>query len=123
MDFDVDPSEVHPLPPGELAQDSEWIHYPQSLFRNWTYDQVERCGILKITHHETCWVHKVDVFKNGSFDRSEEDRTVKIKTPRDYWNRLETHVSSAYVLCLYASRVTCNSLLQIFECGRCSLRI
>lgn len=103
MDFDVDPSEVRPLPPGEIAQDPEWSLYPQSLFGNWTHDQVERCGILKVTHHEACSVHKVDVFEDGKFDRSDEGRTVKIETPREYWNILNTPVGSAYASCLKAS--------------------
>lgn len=97
MDFDADCSDVCPLPPGELCQDSEWSRYPQSLFGNWTQDQVERCGILKIKPHEACSVHKVDVFTNGSFDKSDEDRTFKIENPREYWDFLETAVSSAYV--------------------------
>ena len=96
MDFDADAGEVRPLPPGGLGKDPEWSRYPQSLFGNWTHDQVERCGILKSTHGEACSVHKVDVFKNGSFDRNEEDRTFDVESPRVYWNRLETCVSSTY---------------------------
>ncbi|KAF8553795.1 hypothetical protein OG21DRAFT_1463498 [Imleria badia] len=90
MDFDTDASEVHPFPPGELGQDPEWSHYPQSLFRNWTHDQVERCGILKFAPNEPCSVYKVDVFKDGSFDKNDEDRTVEVQNPRAYWERLET---------------------------------
>lgn len=103
MDFDADPSEVHPLPPGGLGHDPEWSHYPQSLFGNWTHDQVERCGILKVIHNEACSVHKVDVFTDGSFERGEEDRTVKVEDSRSYWNRLGTPVSSGHVSCLEAS--------------------
>ncbi|KAI9568117.1 hypothetical protein HD554DRAFT_2022923, partial [Boletus coccyginus] len=90
MDFDADVSEVCPLPPGELGQDPEWSRYPQSLFGNWTHDQVERCGILKPAHHETCSVHKVDIFTDGSFDRNDEGRTFKVENPRAYWKCLET---------------------------------
>jgi len=103
MDFDADVSEVCPLPPGELGQDPEWSHYPQSLFGNWTHDQVQRCGILKSTHRETCSVHKVDVFTDGSFDRSDEGRSFEVKNPRAYWNHLEISVSSAYDSCPEAS--------------------
>ena len=93
MDFDADASEVNPLPPGGLGQDPEWSQYPQSLFGNWTHDQVERCGILKSTHNETCSVHKVDVFTNGEFEKSDEDRTFEVQNPRAFWNRMETCVS------------------------------
>jgi len=94
MDFDTDASEVHPLPPGELHQDLEWSQYPQSLFGNWTHDQVERCKILKPTHDETCSVHKVDVFKNGTFEKREDDRTFVVENPRTYWNHLGTQLPS-----------------------------
>lgn len=97
MDFDADTSEVHPLPPGGIGQDPEWSHYPQSLFGNWTHDQVQRCSILKMTHDEPCSVHMVDVFKDGTFERSTQDRTVDVETPRLYWNHLETPVSSGHV--------------------------
>ena len=97
MDFDVDPSEVHGIPPGGIAQDSEWCYYPQSLFGNWTHDQVERCGILKTRHEETCTVHTVDVYEDGCFERSEDDRTFIVDTPRAYWDRLGTPVSSGRI--------------------------
>ena len=96
MDFDADAGKAH-LPPGGLGQDSEWSHYPQSLFGTWTHDQVERCDILKFNHGELCSVHKVDVFKDGSFDRSDKDRTVKVEDPREYWRHLETSVSSTFI--------------------------
>ncbi|KAG8216442.1 hypothetical protein J3R82DRAFT_6548 [Butyriboletus roseoflavus] len=107
MDFDVDPSEVRPLPPGGIVQDPEWSLYPQSLFGNWTHDQVERCGILKIKHQETCSVHKVDVFKDGTFERSDEGRTVEIETPRAYWNILNTRPpSNIRVRALFVENMT-----------------
>ncbi|KAF8122691.1 hypothetical protein EV363DRAFT_1404712 [Boletus edulis] len=90
MDFDADDSQVLPLPPGGLGQDPEWDRYPQSLFGNWTRDQVERCGILRMnsTHNQACSVHRVDVLKDGEFDKS-EDRTVTVEHPRAFWDLLQ----------------------------------
>ena len=88
MDFDADVSEVNPLPPGGLGQDPEWSQYPQSLFGNWTHDQVERCGVLKSTHNETCSVHKVDVLQTGHLTKV--TRIVPLKS------RIREHFGTAW---------------------------
>ncbi|KAF8416145.1 hypothetical protein L210DRAFT_3429843, partial [Boletus edulis BED1] len=95
MDFDADDSQVLPLPPGGLGQDPEWDHYPQSLFGNWTHDQVERCGILRMnpTHNQTCSMHRVDVLTGGEFDKS-EDRTVTVEHPQAFRDLLQDPPSS-----------------------------
>ncbi|KAF9239348.1 hypothetical protein BU15DRAFT_88111 [Melanogaster broomeanus] len=47
MDFDMDSSEVQPLPPGGIVtNEEEWTRYPQSHFGNWTPDQVTRSKML-----------------------------------------------------------------------------
>lgn len=97
MDFEADDSEVPSFPPGLPGKDPEWNRYPQSLFGNWTPEQVDRCGILKPTHNETCKIHTVDVFIDGTFDRANEDRPYKVESPWAYRNRLQTPVSNAYV--------------------------
>lgn len=105
LDHDTDFSRIrYPLlHGGRVDQDSEWNRYPMNLFENWTHDRVERSGILRSTHSETCSVHMTDVFKNGFFDKSDEDHTVKVENPRDYWDHLKIAVSSDYDWCLGAN--------------------
>ncbi|KAG9311756.1 hypothetical protein JVU11DRAFT_7999 [Chiua virens] len=81
MDFDVDASEVHPLPPG-LTQDDRWRYYPQSLFGNWTRDQVERCGILKIPRDQRCKLYTVTVLEGGIFEKTTEDHSFEFDPAR-----------------------------------------
>jgi hypothetical protein len=91
MNFDIDASEVQPVLPG-LQDDSEWGQYPQSLFSNWTCDQVNRSQMLtKCSNHELSTVYKIGVFDDGNFDKKVEARTVRkddIVDLRGYWNYL-----------------------------------
>jgi hypothetical protein len=100
MNFDIDPSEVQPVPPG-LQDDSEWGQYPQSLFSNWTCDQVNRSQMLtKCSNRELSTVYKIGVFDDGNFDKKVEARTVRkddIVDLRGYWNYLRIPVSSMVV--------------------------
>ncbi|KAH0834804.1 3-beta hydroxysteroid dehydrogenase/isomerase family-domain-containing protein [Lanmaoa asiatica] len=91
MNFDIDPSKVLPIPAG-LQDNSAWGHYPQSLFGNWTHDQVNRSQMLtKCSARESSTVYKVRVFDDGKFDKQVEARTVRkddVVDLRAYWNHL-----------------------------------
>ncbi|KAF9226333.1 hypothetical protein BS17DRAFT_765341 [Gyrodon lividus] len=99
MDFDMDSSEVQPcLPLGLVDSTQEWERYPQSLFGNWTPDQVSRSRmLLSCSDHsdEPCAIHKVDILKDdGKFDKSEEGRTAHVNADlasiNAFWDNLQT---------------------------------
>ena len=100
MNFDIDASEVQPIPPG-LQDDSEWAQYPQSLFRNWTCDQVNRSQMLtKCSNRQLSTIYKIGVFDDGIFDKKVEARTVRkddLVDLRAYWNYLNIPVSGMRV--------------------------
>ncbi|KAF8545573.1 hypothetical protein OG21DRAFT_1502207, partial [Imleria badia] len=91
MNFDIDASEVQPIPL-RLPDDFEWGQYPQSLFRNWTSEQVNRSQMLtKCSNGELSTVYNIGVFNDGSFDKQAETRTVRKDDAvglRGYWNYL-----------------------------------
>ena len=99
MDINTDASEVRPLPP----DGSEWGQYPQSLFGNWTSDQVNRCKMLTdCSDSDMSTTYKIRVCDDGSFDQQVETRTVLTSdttSVRAYWNYLGTPVSGARVAC------------------------
>ncbi|KAF9239341.1 hypothetical protein BU15DRAFT_62087 [Melanogaster broomeanus] len=80
MDFDMDSSDVQLLPPGRIVtNEEEWARYPQSLFGNWTPDQVKRSKmLLSCNDREPCDVYWVDVLKSGKFDKSQKDRALHV---------------------------------------------
>ena len=100
MDFDKDEAKVAPLSPGAVEP---WTRYPQSHFGNWTPDQVRRCRMLTICQERyACQIHKVDVFKDGTFDRPEEERArpQQISSDpalaREFWDELQQPVSALF---------------------------
>lgn len=101
MKFDIDAGEVYPMPPG-LSGKFEWSQYPQSLFENWTREQVDRSQMLtKCSDRELSTVYKLNVLHDGCFDDRREVRTVRrVDTvdQRAYWNYLETPVSGMYAI-------------------------
>ncbi|KAH7925916.1 hypothetical protein BV22DRAFT_395683 [Leucogyrophana mollusca] len=83
-------------PPSADLINSSWRGYPQSLFGNWTPDQVMRSKMLtSCSGAETCTIYKLDVMEGGSFEvrpatmvsKHNEDEfwsvTQKEKRPRD----------------------------------------
>ncbi|KAF8841997.1 hypothetical protein BDN67DRAFT_431054 [Paxillus ammoniavirescens] len=96
MDFDTDSSEVQPLVNRGPADSTEkqWAGYPQSLFGNWTPDQVSRSKMLiSCNNLEPCSVHRVDILDGGKFDKSGEGRTVHVNADpafiNAFWNTLQ----------------------------------
>ena len=107
MDFNQDVADVPPLTPGAHEP---WSRYPQSHFGNWTPDQVQRCRMLTICKDEyMCQIHKVDVFKDGTFDRLEEEeaRTRQIPSDptsaREFWDDLHKPVGDFFLVTLHPS--------------------
>lgn len=96
MNFDIDTSDVQPVPL-RLPDDFEWGQYPQSLFRNWTCEQVNRSRMLtECSDCELSAVYKINVFNDGSFDRKAETRIVRKDDAvdlRKYWDYLGIPVS------------------------------
>jgi len=113
MNFDIDVSEVWPAPPG-LPDDYEWSQYPQSLFGNWTCDQVNRSQMLtKCSNCELSTVYKISLFNDGRFDKQVEARAVRKDDAADwqaYWNYLEVPVSGTRVAYLDAEDVVIATL-------------
>ncbi|KAG6379661.1 hypothetical protein JVT61DRAFT_10181 [Boletus reticuloceps] len=91
MKFDVDSSKVQPVSPS-LSGDSKWCRYPQSLFPNWTWDQVNRSQMLtKCSDNELSTIFKIGVFDDGSFDQHIETHTIDRDDATDvqmYWDFL-----------------------------------
>ncbi|KAI9568122.1 hypothetical protein HD554DRAFT_822481 [Boletus coccyginus] len=116
MDFDQDDADVPQLSPGAHEP---WSRYPQSHFGNWTPEQVQRCRMLTICKDKyTCHIHKVDVFKDGSFDRPSEDaRTRQILSDtaetEKFWDDLQKPLdANLRVRALFVENITL-SVLQI----------
>ncbi|KAF8434531.1 hypothetical protein L210DRAFT_3410491, partial [Boletus edulis BED1] len=93
MKFDVDSSKVQPVSPS-LSGDSKWCRYPQSLFPNWTWDQVNRSQMLtKCSDNELSTIFKIGVFDDGSFDQHINTHTIDRDDATDvrmYWDFLGT---------------------------------
>ena len=100
MDFEQDVADIPSLAPGDH---DPWSLYPQSHFGNWTPDQVRRCRMLAICKDEyTCQIHRVDVFKDGTFDKIEPAaRTRRIPSDptsaKEFWDDLQKPVSATLV--------------------------
>ena len=94
MNLDIDDAKVHPLP---QSDDFEWGQYPQSLFGNWTSEQVNRCQMLtKCSDRELSSIYRIRVLNDGTFDKHVEKRTVRKDDPTDlraYWSHLGNPVS------------------------------
>ncbi|KAI6044636.1 hypothetical protein EDC04DRAFT_2641371 [Pisolithus marmoratus] len=75
MDFDVDP---HTTSSGSIEVDKTWRGYPQNLFANWTPEQVERSKMLTSCPPGACKIYRVDVLKNGTFDRDIASQTLTV---------------------------------------------
>ncbi|KAH7905719.1 hypothetical protein BJ138DRAFT_1164230, partial [Hygrophoropsis aurantiaca] len=64
MDFSVDVADIPALSP----IDGTWKGYPQSIFPNWTPDQVERSEMLtRCSKLGDCIIYNVDVKNDGKF--------------------------------------------------------
>lgn len=97
MNFDIDVSEVYwPVSPSPVDH-STWSQYPQSLFRNWTCEQVKRSQMLtKCSNSELSTVYKFDVFNDGKFDKRVETLTIRREDSVElqaYWHHLGISVS------------------------------
>ncbi|KAF8553790.1 hypothetical protein OG21DRAFT_1186917 [Imleria badia] len=116
MNFDISASEVQPIPL-RLSDDFEWGQYPQSLFKNWTSEQVNRSQMLtKCSDGELSTVYNIGVFNDGSFDRQAETRIVRKDDAvdlRGYWNYLGVSPpSNVRVQALFVEDMT-SPVLQI----------
>ncbi|KIK99660.1 hypothetical protein PAXRUDRAFT_30370 [Paxillus rubicundulus Ve08.2h10] len=96
MDFDMDSSKVQPLVTHGSADSTEerWEKYPQSLFGNWTPDQVSRSKmLLNCNSVEPCSIHRMDILDGGKFDKAGEGRTVHVKadpaSTNAFWESLQ----------------------------------
>ncbi|KAI9572275.1 cora-like Mg2+ transporter protein-domain-containing protein [Boletus coccyginus] len=117
MDFDHDDLEVPPLSPGTCEP---WSRYPQSHFGSWGPEQVQRSRMLTICKDQyMCHIHKVDIFKDGMFDRSRDlDERIR-RIPSDatsaagFWDDLNSPLdSNLRVRALFVEDITLN-VLQI----------
>ncbi|KAJ7593398.1 hypothetical protein C8J56DRAFT_497093 [Mycena floridula] len=88
----------------EQEEQEDWSGYPQSMFANWTYFQLKKSGIAKLTLDrysaaKPCNVYKLDVWDDGSFhvDPEQDEWTIKdnhndregsLKTRQIFWNDL-----------------------------------
>ena len=99
MKLHADSSEVPLVPPG-LPGKLDWSLYPQSLFENWTHNQVDRSQMLtKCSDREVSTVYKLTVFNDGSFGDQREARSVCRVDNADlqaYWDELGISVSGAH---------------------------
>ncbi|KAI6002549.1 cora-like Mg2+ transporter protein-domain-containing protein [Pisolithus marmoratus] len=95
MDFDIDESAVGPLSPGGSASpSSRWEKYPQSLFKNWTPDQVERSKMLtNCSDSQPCSIYNVEVRDDGHFDQIAGGRTITVTADsasyQEFWDELQ----------------------------------
>lgn len=79
-----------PHPPGSCVDC--WKLYPQSLFPNWTKEQVDRSGMkTRITSTGNCIMHRIDVKDNGDFVDS-GDRVVRQN--EEFWQVMQQNVRS-----------------------------
>ncbi|KIJ05593.1 hypothetical protein PAXINDRAFT_103713 [Paxillus involutus ATCC 200175] len=120
MDFDMDSSEVEPLVPDGLVDNTEeWKRYPQSLFGNWTPDQVLRSKmLLSCNSQEPCAVHRVDILDGGKFDKSEEGRTAHVNPNsaliNSFWDGLqEIRPANIRVRALFVENMTLDVLQML----------
>ncbi|KIK99653.1 hypothetical protein PAXRUDRAFT_822497 [Paxillus rubicundulus Ve08.2h10] len=120
MDFDMDSSEVEPLLPDGLVDSiEEWKRYPQSLFGNWTPDQVSRSKmLLSCNNSEPCAVHNVDILDGGKFDKTEEGRTTHVNPDpamiSAFWDRLQkTQPANIRVRALFVENMTLHVLQML----------
>ncbi|KAH7925847.1 hypothetical protein BV22DRAFT_404743 [Leucogyrophana mollusca] len=81
----------------EGVSDMSWQGYPQSLFGNWTPDQVKRSRIMtSCSDSEDCLTYRVDIMEDGSFvdrplpgeARSRDDAWKLVQTKRPEGIRL-----------------------------------
>jgi hypothetical protein len=69
-----------------------WLNYPQSLFPNWTTEQVRRSGMLvKSGQQDHCQMYTLDIEENGDFQHLEEIPVVKDRE-KDLWDFLHEEV-------------------------------
>ncbi|KAH0834812.1 hypothetical protein J3R83DRAFT_10421 [Lanmaoa asiatica] len=114
MDFNQDEAYVPPLSPGALEP---WSQYPQSLFGNWTPDQVARCRMLTICKDKyACQIHKVDIFKDGTFDKPQEEVQPRqipsdLESTTAFWEELQKPPEpNLRVRALFIDNITLNVL-------------
>ncbi|TDL18741.1 hypothetical protein BD410DRAFT_792924 [Rickenella mellea] len=66
-----------------------WAGYPQSIFPNWTPDQVQRSGIQAASmESEPCVVYEVDVLKDGNFQDPQEYK-VSDTNKEEFWDEMQ----------------------------------
>ena len=82
--IEVDPMQLeYPLPPIPMRCDHNpgrcnrcWTGYPQSLFPQWTTQQIRKANIYEAVHnspeHKPCICYRLDVDKNGFFTNFKE---------------------------------------------------
>lgn len=69
-----------------------WALYPQSLFPNWTPEQVDRSRMKSLTTAtENCAIHRVEVSNSGKFHDPGSQRA---RGDDEFWRILQESVSS-----------------------------
>ncbi|KAH7912295.1 hypothetical protein BJ138DRAFT_1148795 [Hygrophoropsis aurantiaca] len=76
-------------PPSADLSSSSWRGYPQSLFGNWTPDQVKRSKMLiSCARAETSTIYKLDVMEGGQFEVRRTDIISK-QNEDEYWQSIQ----------------------------------
>jgi hypothetical protein len=94
LDSDIDDEELSPTTPPSRRPTLKWPHYPQSLFPNWTQQQVDRSGISKALMERSdgpCTIYHVDVLDTGKFQRAGE-LAICDQNKDQLWEILQTGV-------------------------------
>jgi hypothetical protein len=106
-------SEPHQCPHPTGQCEGCWAGYPQSLFPNWTSDQVGRSKMKQITmQSDKCVIRRVEVKDGGDFYDPGSQRA---PDSEEFWRILQESVSNVYLKpdinrsrCSYASSETCG---------------
>lgn len=78
------------------VENHAWTEYPQSLFPNWTPQQLSRSGIADalLERKKSCIIHHVDVLNDGTFAVPKKYKHVVTADHADqFWEELQQEVS------------------------------
>jgi len=73
---------------------TKWSGYPQSLFGNWTPDQVERSQMIKkCSKNQSSIIYWMDVLDNAKFTTPYMTVAPTNDSENDFWNLLQGEAS------------------------------
>ena len=73
---------------------TKWSGYPQSLFGNWTPDQVERSQMIKkCSKNQSSTIYWMDVLDDAKFTTPDMTMTTTNDSENDFWTMLQGKAS------------------------------